>query len=225
MLLSKAQVNDEANFMRRIKTNLQHLFILLLFFSVPVLSEQEAAEGALQDPYQKIEQVTSELLMIIEKHKVSFEENENAYFEDIDQLLNRHVDFPYIAKKVMGNYGKKASLEQKSEFAETFRNGLVETYGRGLIGYTNEKIVLLPRSEIKNGQRVVAVKQEIHTSDAVYPLEYTVAKKKTGEWKVINMIINGINLGKTFRNQFLNSAKKAGGDIDQVIDGWSSKPS
>ena len=48
------------------------------------------------------------------------------------------------------------------------------------------------------------------------------ARKKTGEWMVVNVVINGINLGKTFRNQFVQSAQRSGGNIDQVISGWSS---
>ena len=49
------------------------------------------------------------------------------------------------------------------------------------------------------------------------------ARKKTGQWMVVNVVINGINLGKTFRNQFVRSAQRAGGDIEQVINGWSSE--
>jgi phospholipid transport system substrate-binding protein len=69
----------------------------------------------------------------------------------------------------------------------------------------------------------LTVKQEIRSTDTVYPLEYSMARKKTGQWMVVNVVINGINLGKTFRNQFVQSAQRAGGDIDQVINGWSSE--
>jgi phospholipid transport system substrate-binding protein len=34
------------------------------------------------------------------------------------------------------------------------------------------------------------------------------------------VVINGINLGKTFRNQFVQSAQRSGGNIDKVISGW-----
>ena len=60
------------------------------------------------------------------------------------------------------------------------------------------------------GQRRVTVKQEIRSSDNVYPLEYSLARKKSGEWMVVNVVINGINLGKTFRNQFVQSAQRSG---------------
>ena len=140
----------------------------------------------------------------------------------LDQLLSAHVDFGFIARNVMGSYGRSASPEQRTRFAQTFRNGLVETYGRGLIGYNDQKIVLLDAAPVAKGQRRVTVKQEIRSSDNVYPLEYSLARKKSGEWMVVNVVINGINLGKTFRNQFVQSAQRSAGDIDQVIGGWLS---
>ena len=82
---------------------------------------------------------------------------------------------------------------------------------------------MLPHSALKAGQRRVTVKQEIRGDDGIYPLAYSMARKKTGEWMVINMTINGISLGKTFKSQFVQSAQRSGGDINGVIAGWSSE--
>ena len=61
----------------------------------------------------------------------------------------------------------------------------------------------------------------IRGADGGYPLAYTMAfKKSTGQWMILNMTINGISLRKTFQSQFLQSAKKLGGNIDQVVAGW-----
>ena len=182
-----------------------------------------AAQDDTSDPYQQIEQVTVELLNTIATHQDGFPENERAYFDGLDALLQDSIDFAFIARNVMGSYYKQATEEQRASFAATFRTGLIETYGRGLIGYENQEIVLVKVQAVPEGQRRLTVKQEIRSTDTVYPLEYSMARKKTGQWMVVNVVINGINLGKTFRNQFVQSAQRAGGDIDQVINGWSSE--
>jgi phospholipid transport system substrate-binding protein len=41
-----------------------------------------------------------------------------------------------------------------------------------------------------------------------------------GRWKIINIEINGMNLGKIFRNQFYSLMEKNQGDIDLVIKKW-----
>ena len=188
-----------------------------------VLAPLSFAADTVADPYKKIENVTVELLDIIAAYRETYPETEVAYFGKLDQLLSAHVDFGFIARNVMGSYGRSASPEQRALFARTFREGLVETYGRGLIGYNDQKIVLLESVPLAAGQRKVTVKQEIRSADDIYPLEYSMARKKTGEWMVVNVVINGINLGKTFRNQFVQSAQRSGGDIDQVIGGWLSE--
>ena len=99
----------------------------------------------------------------------------------------------------------------------------METYGRGLLAYSNEKIVVLPPESDVAGEKKVTVTQEIHGTDKVYPVDYTVRRNKQGEWKILNVVIGGVNLGKTFRNQFTQAAKKHGGDVDKVIEHWATK--
>ena len=205
--------------MRRVDMSFKKWIAVVL---LTVWAPLSFAADSVADPYKKIEQVTVELLDIIGAYRDSYPETEVAYFGKLDQLLSAHVDFGFIARNVMGSYGRSASPEQRALFAKTFRDGLVETYGRGLIGYNDQKIVLLAAEPLAEGQRRVTVKQEIRSVDNVYPLEYSLARKKTGEWMVVNVVINGINLGKTFRNQFVQSAQRSGGDIDQVISGWLS---
>ena len=184
-------------------------------------SESEVG-GVAQTPHQLVESVTNQLLQTIETHRDTFDDDPEQFFSALDTLLRDVVDFDWIAYKVMGSYGKKATAEQRSRFANAFRCELIETYGRGLVAYGEQNIVVLPPKEDINGQRKVKVVQEIHGSDGVFPLVYSMGLTKEGKWKVTNVVINGINLGKTFRNQFVQRAKKFGGDIDQVISNWSS---
>jgi len=209
--------------MRLIRTGLLSGVVgLLMSISAVVFAESDPAIES--GPFEKIEQVTAELLLVIADHAEGFPENEPQYFQALNTLLEQHIDFNYIAKSVMGRSAKSATGEQRIEFATKFRNGLIETYGRGLIGYGDEKIVLLNKAPLKPGQRMVSVKQEIQAEGAVYPMEYSMAlSKKTGQWKAINVVINGINMRNIFRSQFANAVQRAGGDIDVVIADWSAE--
>lgn len=175
---------------------------------------------AAEDPYEKIEKITQQLIVIISQHQKDYPKNEEQYFEALTELLNDTVDFNYISKKVMGSYRANTTSSQRKLFTEKFRMGLVETYGRGLINYGDQKIVLINRSPLKQGQRTLVVQQEIRSSGNVFPLRYSMARKKTGEWMVINMTISGINLREIFRNQFAQAVQQTSGDFDAVIAKW-----
>ena len=43
---------------------------------------------------------------------------------------------------------------------------------------------------------------------------------KDNNWKIINIEINGMNLGKIFRNQFYSLMEKNKEDINLVIEKW-----
>ena len=46
-----------------------------------------------------------------------------------------------------------------------------------------------------------------------------------GGWLIINIIVNGVNLGLTFRNQFRALATEYDNDIDEIINNWISDAS
>jgi len=181
------------------------------------------AEEIIQKPDVLVGLMTNDLLSSMEQYKDTVDDNPKPFFEYLEGRLIKIIDFSWIAKNVMGPYRKSSSEKQRQRFTEVFRRGLVETYGRGLLSYSNEKIEVLPLGDDLEGKRKVKVQQNIYSKTSVYPVSYSMRLSKRGEWKITNVILNGVNLGKTFRNQFVQAAKKYEGDIDKVIDNWLAK--
>ncbi len=198
--------------------------ILFLFFSMSAVAQHEDTQFiSNQNPFDDIDEMTRELLIIIDRHKDKYPDSEIEYFSDLNNLMTGFVDFDFVAKKVMGRYARAADSGQRTRFVAAFRRGLVETYGRGLMSYGDEQILVVNRQKLLEGERRVLVKQEIRGEAAVYPLHYLMYRKKsTGEWNIVNVTLNGINLSKTFASQFANASRKSSGDIDLVIDKWLS---
>ena len=173
-----------------------------------------------EDPYEKIKNITIELTSIISLYQKDYPNNEKQYFAAITDLLTDIVDFNYIAKKVMGKFRANTTASQNRLFAQRFREGLIETYARGLINYGGEEIVIVDRIKLGEEQKTLIVRQEIRSSGNTFPLVYSMARKKTGEWMVINMTISGINLRDIFRSQFSQAVQQTSGDFDAVIANW-----
>lgn len=197
---------------------------LCLILSLSTVAQDINYEsGANQNPFDNIDEMTRELLVIIDRHKDRYPDNEMEYFSDLNNLMTGFVDFNFVAKKVMGRYARAADFSQRTRFVAAFKKGLVETYGRGLMSYGDEQILIVNRQQLLEGERRLLVKQEIRGEAAVYPLHYLMYRKKsTGEWNIVNVTLNGINLSKTFASQFANASRKSSGNIDLVIDNWLS---
>jgi phospholipid transport system substrate-binding protein len=71
----------------------------------------------------------------------------------------------------------------------------------------------------KNKTYEVDVRFSSNTSYS-FSTKFTVYKNKAGEYKIVNIIIDGINLGLTFRNQFQGVLKKSNFDLDEAIKSW-----
>ena len=58
-------------------------------------------------------------------------------------------------------------------------------------------------------------------ADRVYTIRYQMGQYKDGSWRLRNLIIETINLGEIYRNQFVALAKEANEDLDLVIAQWN----
>jgi len=79
---------------------------------------------------------------------------------------------------------------------------------------------VLPATGKQDAERT-SIGMEIRDGKGVvYPLSYTMVSMD-GVWKLRNVVINGINVGKLFRDQFAQSMQNNRNDLDKVIDTWA----
>lgn len=189
------------------------LAALILLLPLPALAE----EG---DPVVAVEEATSSLLSKLDEVRPLYDSDREKFFSEVRSSLGPFIDFDGFARGVMAKYYRRATDEQKAEFAETFQEELIRTYASALVEFRNEKIEVLPLDQPVEGGRAT-VRLEIHSEDgAVYPVTYTLSVVD-GKWKLRNIIVEGINIGLQFRSQFSNYMQQYRGDIDKVIENWN----
>jgi len=201
---------------------------LVAILSIPLASaasEQNAANEPLATagPHALVRRTSIDLVNLIKDAKGYANEDPDRYYSAVQVILDPIVDFRSFARLVMASHYKRATPDQRSRFATNFKRGLVRTYAGALLQFTDEEIKVLDPKGVERNPKRPSVKMEIRTaSGTVYPMSYTMGRGKDGVWRMKNIIINGINIGLTFRNQFAGAVrnKKYGGDLDLVIDSW-----
>lgn len=185
------------------------------------LQDSALAQAPEQSAHEFAGNVKDQLLEVISKKEELEQQGGQAkYVEAVKNVLVPVVDFEFIARGVMGGHAGKASPEQREKFAEKFKRSLVNTYAKGLAGYGDYDITVVPPEEDLSGQRTVGVWLNVSNGDITHRLAFTTKLNREGEWKVTNMILNGVNLGKAFRGQF-ESAVKQHGSIEAAIENWA----
>lgn len=196
---------------------LRRLGALLALFLVPL------AAGA-AEPDEVVRTVSEDVLGIISEHRERYDENPDAYYAAVDERMAGFVDYDAIARAVMNQYWDDATPAQRERFVGTFRRSLVRSYARALMEFEHERIEVLPvLEEHRRGNRALVRMEITGTNGRSYQLRYSMAESPEGAWQVRNVIVDGVNLGVTYRNQFASAMQSPeGGTIDAVIDSWSA---
>ena len=184
-------------------------------------------------PDQVISSATDEVMGVITEAKGYYEKEPDRYFSNIAVVLDKFVDFDDFSRAVMGGFASEKRLqslssdaeraraeEQIDRFAAVFKAGLVQTYGKGFLAFGGEKVEIADSRLSPDGNDAQVLQLVYGIAEKPYEIRYSLRKNDAGEWKLRNVVIEAINLGKIYRNQFLSAAKKYKGDVDQVIDNW-----
>ena len=195
---------------------------ILVFTASLSFAAQPATQAEIATPHQVIESVTTDFLQLLKAKNADGKDMDTLY-QKVEGVLDPVVSFSFISKAVMHRYYKAASPQQREAFAKAFKRSMVETLTKGMLNFADlETKVVPPKGDI-SGQKKVEVIQEVISPTTTHLVAYTMAySSKSKEWKLINVVLNGVNLGNSFREQFSHSAKQNKGDLDAVIAGWSS---
>lgn len=210
---------------------LQSWLILPLLWVVGYGS-QAMAEGGSAHDVMKL--TTDRIMMIVAEAEEYHEAEPDRYYGEIHAVLDEVVDFEGFARGVMGRYASKSRYvamsdeqkmhfrEQVARFSDVMRLGLVRTYGRGLMAFNGSKVVILPPAADADpkAHSATVVQHIFGSNDEPYVIHYSMRQNRAGDWRLRNLIVESINLGQIYRNQFESAMRDHKGDINRVIDNW-----
>ena len=191
--------------------------VIFLLFTMPLISES--------DPHIFIDDNAQLMVGVLIENKALFAEDREQYEQKIKDIFEPMIDFRRVAASVMGKkYYLASTQDQRNEFVDVFKDSLLDTYAETLAQWENQKIVTIFPNKIivLDNLKNIEVRQELNTGSTKYPISYKLRKNKNNSWSIVNIIVNGVNLGLTFRNQFQALANKNNGDIEDTLEGWVS---
>ncbi|UVJ43272.1 ABC transporter substrate-binding protein [Pseudomonas sp. LS1212] len=192
--------------------------LLVLLASLPMLANAVAAPSA----HDLVQDTTNRLLADLAANKEKYKQSPGDFYNALNGIVGPAIDADGISRSIMTvKYSRKATPEQMTRFQENFKRSLMQFYGNALLEYNNQGITVGPAKD-ESGTRTSVDMQVKGSSGSIYPVSYTL-EKINGEWKVRNVIINGINIGKLFRDQFADAMQRNGNDLDKTIDGWAGE--
>lgn len=200
--------------------------IIKTFFLFCSMVALPAMATAQQGPHDLIREASVVLLDTVEDLKDQYgEQLSDPMVDRMIDALQPIVDFSSIARSVTGNHRSSVNEAQLGQFTQVFTRSLVSLYLNSFLTLSVSGVeVLDPPAGFDPASGRASVQMRATTAGGEqYALTYSMRTDNEGSWKVRNIIVDGINLGLTYLNQFDGAMNRHGNDVDQVIANWSAE--
>ena len=174
--------------MRRV---LPGMMILIL-----LISPLQAEAGV---PLDTVEAHVKEVLDILRDPALQGEADKKVKEEKIETIANEMFDYVALSKLTLGRSWRDFNKEQQKEFVSLYRSILKKAYMDKILSYTDEQVVF--DRDIMLSENKAEVHTRIITKSAEIPINYRLYLKD-GQWKVYDVIVEGISLVQNYRTQF-----------------------
>ena len=182
--------------------------ILLAFLlTTNIAFSSDTPDGFLKDSVQEIS-------LLVSKYKDRFETDEKFLRDKMNSSVMPKLDIKLMSKIILGKkIWTEMSDSQKDDFVEAFQYRMTSTYMKSITAFDGEKVVFLPYEPGKR-ENIAYVKSKYLIPGGDIAVDYRLIKKSE-EWKVYDIIFDGISLMKNYRADFREHVSQNG--IESLI--------
>lgn len=126
----------------------------------------------------------------------------------LEKVVRARFSYEEMAKRTLAAQWQKLDEKQRAEFVELFQRLLTNSYADKVEGYSGEQVHYL--NERTEGD-YAEVRTKAESGKVEIPLDYRMLSKG-GEWRVYDVVIDGVSLVSNYRGQFAKIIRTSGYD-------------
>ena len=150
-------------------------------------------------PLDTVKANVNGVLEVLRDPKLKGEAGKKVKEQRITVAAEKLFDFVELSKRTLGLNWNNFSPDQRKEFVQLFENILKDAYVEKIMAYTNEQVDFV--KEVPLSENTVEVQSTVVSKGAQVPINYRVIKKDN-DWKVYDVVIEGVSLINNYRTQF-----------------------
>ena len=189
----------------------KNFFIIVFFvFFVFILPNESKAYSS--DPKQFITEIVDEV------KKILVDSNTQKFkTKRLSEIAMETVDIQGIGYYTLGNYRNDLSDEQMKKYAVLFEKYFLKSFTSRLTDYSEPKIDVLS-TEVLNPKYTI-VKSLLLATDKkpAVNIEWRVYTKNPDKPLIRDLIIEGLSLARTQKEEFASVIETNNGDIEQLF--------
>jgi len=150
-------------------------------------------------PQQTIEACVNKVLDVLRDPALNSDSAKDTKEEKIWSIFDDIFDYTELSKRTLSRNWKKFNGDQQKEFEDLFRRLLGNVYMDRILAYKDEKVLFHKESMLSD--KKAEVQSKILTGSKEIPMNYRMVAKND-QWKVYDVVIEGVSMIKNYRSQF-----------------------
>ncbi len=207
------------NLRRAARISVSFFLFGIFALGLPIAAQaQTGASGneaaAMISPQGKFIQDLGDKAIAILADKSLTDEQRNQQFR---QMLRDSFDLVTIGRFALGRNWRAATPEQQKEYMGLFEELVVKTYSDRFALYTGEGFKV--RNVRPEGEKDFIVNSDITRPDGSPPttVDWRL-RQKSGKLGIIDVVVEGVSMSVTQRQEYASVIERNGGNIDALLD-------
>jgi phospholipid transport system substrate-binding protein len=130
-------------------------------------------------------------------------------------IFERSFDIPVIARATLGQYWRIATPQQRKEYVKLFENFIVQAYAARFKDYSGESFEVGKTRALND--REILVTSEIIRPNNQPPVKVQWRLRGNSDYKVVDVIVEGISMLITHRDEFTAVIQQNGGKVESLL--------
>ena len=190
----------------------KNFFILISFFFLIFLLPAEGNTYS-NDPKQFISEI-----VIKAKNILNSNIDKKLKSKKLGDLALEIVDIKGIAYYTLGNYRKSLKEENKEQYLSLFEKYFLKSFTSRLTDHSNPKIDVLS-AEVLNAKYTIVKSVLLSTEDRPeVKIDWRVYTKDPNKPLIRDVIIEGLSLARTQKEEFASIIESNSGDLYKLFD-------
>ena len=181
--------------------------LLILFISFSFTEKSLSA-----DPSQFIQSIVNEASKALITNKTKEER-----IDELKLIAIKSVDIKGIGLYTLGSYRKDLSDAQKEEYNDLFRNYFLKSFSNRLSDYTDPKINVISEEKLNEKYTIVSSVLMATEKKPEVNIQWRVYTKNPDQPLIRDLIIEGLSLARTQKEEFNSVIQSNNGDINALF--------
>src|SRR5581483_485827 len=165
---------------------------------------------AQQAPDELVRHVADDVLKIVRSDQELRSGDKSKAAQLIEEKIVPHFDFERMTRLAVGRSWREATPEQRQTLIDEFRTLLVRSYSSAYTSYKDIVVDVKPL-KLQPNEDDVTVKTQIKLPGGAPPINVDYSMYKANpEWKVYDVVVDGVSLVTTYRSTFAEEVRKGG---------------